>query len=218
MDVTPKLARADPDTGAYSHPQLAFITMHELQCASFSSGRAIVRALAALGFCALLFTAARASAAPKRGEWVETNVLSSTVMSRDFDAGTTTSWRKQVNLAGAIGLHYYFADALRFGTSVQYTERIWPAPPPDSSRFQRFAIMPQLAWNFCDPFFVATLFNYAPRTRGKALTDMSVSVMLGAGVALSKRVRLGVSVEAPYAFYYHRALSLVALTGVSVVL
>jgi hypothetical protein len=183
---------------------------------SARSGRALAGAL--LAACSLVLTAVRAEAAPKRGEWLETNVLSSTVVNRDFDTRTTTTWRKQVNLAAAVGLHYYFADALRFGTSIQYTERIWPEPPPSSSRFQRFAIMPQLAWNFWDPCYVATLFNYAPRTRGKTLTDMSVSLMLGAGAPLSKRVRLGVSVEMPYAFYYHRALSLVALTGVSVLL
>lgn len=190
--------------------------MHTTSSGSRWSGRAL--AVAALVACTLLFAGGRAAASPKRGEWLETNVLSSTVANHDFDARTTTTWREQVNLAGALGLHYYFADALRFGTSVQYTERIWPAPPPSSSRFQRFAIMPQLAWNFWDPCYVATLFNYAPRTHGKALTDMSVSLMLGASAPLSKRVRLGVSLEAPYAFYYHRALSLVALTGVSVLL
>jgi len=183
-----------------------------------SGSRRSGRALAVLAFGALVLASARAHAAPKRGEWLETNVLSSNVASRDFDTRTTTTWRKQVNLAAAIGLHYYFADALRFGTSLQFTERVWPEPPSSSSRFQRFAIMPQLAWNFWDPCYVATLFNYAPRTHGKALTDMSVSLLLGAGAPLSKRVRLGVSVEVPYAFYYHRALSLVALTGVSVLL
>jgi hypothetical protein len=185
---------------------------------SASRSRGPALALAALAAFTLIFAASRAHAAPKRGEWLETNVLSSTVASRDFDTQTTSTWRKQVNLAGAVGLHYYFADALRFGTSVQYTERIWPAPPPNSSRFQRLAIMPQLAWNFWDPCYVATLFNYTPRTRAKWLTDMSVSLLLGAGAPLSKRVRLGVAVEVPYAFYYHRTLSLVALTGVSVVL
>ncbi|HTQ02875.1 MAG TPA: hypothetical protein VMI54_03420 [Polyangiaceae bacterium] len=176
------------------------------------------RAFAFFAACALTVFSSRAGATPKRGDWLETNILSSTLVSRDFDTDTTTTWRKQVNLAAAVGLHYYFVDAVRFGASVQYTERLWPEPPPTSSRFQRFAIMPQLAWNICDPLFVATLFNYAPRTRGKALTDMSVSLMFGAGVPLSKSVRLGVSLEAPYAFYYHRALSLVALTGISVLL
>jgi hypothetical protein len=171
-----------------------------------------------LAACTLLLFSGRAPAAPKRGAWLETNVLSSTVASRDLDTHTTTTWRQQVNLAGALGLHYYFADALRFGASVQYTERIWPEPPPSSSRFQRLSFMPQLGWNFWDPCYVATIFSYSPRTRGRALTDMFVSVLLGAGAPLSKRVRLGVSVEVPYAFYYHRTLSLVALTGVSVVL
>ncbi len=180
------------------------------------SNRGLV--LAVLAACTLVFASGHAHAAPKRGEWLETNTLSSTVVSRDLDTRTTTTWRKQVNLGGALGLHYYFADALRFGTSVQYIDRIWPEPPPSGSRFQRLALMPQLGWNFWDPCYVATIFTYAPRSRGKWLTDMSISLVLGAGAPLSKRVRLGVSVEMPYAFYYHRALSLVALTGVSVVL
>jgi hypothetical protein len=76
--------------------------------------------------------------------------------------------------------------------------------------------MPQILWNFSDTFFVSSLFSYAPRTRGKAIPDMSISAMFGAGVPLTNRLRLGVSVETPYAFYYHRALSLVALAGLSV--
>ena len=174
------------------------------------------RSAALAGFVVTLLVSSIALGAPKKGEWLETNVLSSTLVSRDFTAKTTTSVADAVNLAAAVGLHYYFADALRFGMSVQYTERLWPEPPPDASRFQRFAFMPQLAWNFLDPFFVATLFTYAPRTRGKAIPDMSISVMFGAALPITRRVRLGISVEVPYAFYYHDVLSLVFLTGVSV--
>jgi hypothetical protein len=181
--------------------------------ARFRSG---ARLLAAAFFSSLTLATSVALSTPKRGEWVESNVLSSTLVTRDFTTKTTTSWSDAVNLAAAVGVHYYFADAVRFGASLQYTERLWPEPPPDSSRFQRFAIMPQILWNFSDTFFVSSLFSYAPRTRGKAIPDMSISAMFGAGVPLTDRLRLGVSLEAPYAFYYHQALSLVALVGLSV--
>ncbi len=179
-------------------------------------GRARRRSAAFIGFVVTLLASSIALGAPKKGEWLETNVLSSTLVSRDFTLKTTTSVADAVNLAAAVGLHYYFADALRLGMSLQYTERLWPEPPPDASRFQRFALMPQLGWNFLDPFFVSTLFTYAPRTRGKAIPDLSISVVFGAAFPITQRVRLGVSVEVPYAFYYHDVLSLVFLTGVSV--
>jgi hypothetical protein len=182
-----------------------------------SSRRGICARSAALaGFVVTLLVSSVAFAAPKKGEWLETNVLSSTLVSRDFTAKTTTSVKDAVNLAAAVGLHYYFVDAVRLGMSLQYTERLWPEPPPDASRFQRFAIMPQVSWNFRDPFFVSTLFTYAPRTRGKPIPDMSISVLFGAGFPITERVRFGVSVEVPYAFYYHDALSLVFLAGISV--
>ena len=184
---------------------------------SSCGGARACRHLAKIGsFGVTLLAATVALGAPKKGEWLETNVLSSTLVSRDFTAQTTTSVKDAVNLAAAVGLHYYFRDALRLGMSLQYTERLWPEPPPDSSRFQRFAFMPQLGWNFLDPFFVSTLFTYAPRTRGKAIPDLSISAMFGAAFPITERVRLGVSVEVPYAFYYHDVLSLVFLTGISV--
>lgn len=178
--------------------------------------RIAARLVAAAGFVTLMLVTSVALSTPKRGEWVESNVLSSTLVTRDFTSKTTTSVSDAVNLAAAVGIHYYFADALRFGASLQYTERLWPAPPPDSSRFQRFAIMPQVLWHFSDTFFVSSLFSYAPRTRGKAIPDMSISAMVGASVPLTDRLRLGASLETPYAFYYHQALSLVALVGLSV--
>jgi hypothetical protein len=174
------------------------------------------RSPALVAFTLTLLASSVALGAPKKGQWLETNVLSSTLVSRDFTARTTTSVADAVNLAAAVGLHYYFADALRLGMSIQYTERLWPEPPSDSSRFQRFAFMPQLGWNFLDPFFVSTLFTYAPRTRGKAIPDMAISAVLGAALPVTRRVHFSVSAEVPYAFYYHDVVSLVVLTGLSV--
>ncbi|MFZ5896239.1 MAG: hypothetical protein ACOY0T_34610 [Myxococcota bacterium] len=172
---------------------------------------------ASLSACVALAVSSRAvnaEAAPKRGDFLQTDTLSMNLLSRDFTTQTTTSVADAVNLSGLVGIHYYFVDRVRFGVSMQTTLRLWPEPEPDSSRVQRLGFYPQLGWNFADPFFAGLLFSYAPRTRGKAIPDMSVSPLLGVSLPLSSSVRWSFAVEAPWAFYYHQTLSLVALTGV----
>jgi hypothetical protein len=171
---------------------------------------------AALTLTALSCVSATGHAAPKRGEFLETNTLSMTLLSRDFTADTSTSVAEVVNLSGLVGIHYYFVDSVRLGVSMQGTARLWPEPEPGSSRAQRFAFLPQIGWNFYDPLFAAVLFAYAPRTRGRAIPDMSVAALLGVGVPLSDSVRFSVALEVPWAFYYHQTLSLAALTGLGV--
>lgn len=160
--------------------------------------------------------ATSAEAAPKRGEFLQTDTLSMTMVSRDFTTNTTTNVGDVVNLSGLVGIHYYFVDRVRFGVSMQTTVRLWPEPETSQDRIQRFAFFPQLGFSFYDPFFAGLLFAYAPRTRGKAIPDMSVSPLLGVGFPLSERVRWSFAVEMPYAFYYHQTLGLVALTGVGI--
>ena len=165
---------------------------------------------------ALLAHSAVAQAAPKRGEFLQTDTLSMTLLSRDFTSETTTSVAKAVNLSGLVGIHYYFVDRMRLGVSMQATARLWPEPDPGQSRMQRYAFYPQFGYNFYDPFFAGLLFAYAPRTRGKAIPDMSISPLLGVGFPISERVRWSFAVELPYAFYYHQTLGLVALPGVGI--
>jgi hypothetical protein len=86
------------------------------------------------------------------------------------------------------------------------------------SRFQRFALMPQLGWSFYDPFYTALIFSYAPRTLGRANLDMAVTPALGAALPVAEGVRISFAVQAPLAFHYHRSLGLVALMGVSFLL
>jgi len=177
--------------------------------------------LSKLGCVALTFTAVTCvstlgHAAPKQGDFLQTDSLSMTLWSHDFTTDTSTSVANTVNLSGLVGIHYYFVDRVRLGVSMQATARLWPEPEPGSSRAQRFAFLPQIGWNFWDPLFGALLFAYAPRTRGKAIPDMSLAVLLGVGVPLSDSVRLSLSVEVPWAFYYHQTLSLAAVTGLSV--
>jgi hypothetical protein len=158
---------------------------------------------------------AGAQAGPKRGDVLQTDSLSMLLVSHDYTTGTNSSIRNVVNLSGNVGLHYYFVDRVRFGMNLQFTERIWPEPPAGSSRFQRFALMPQVGWSFYDPFYTALIFSYAPRTQGRAVPDMAVLAALGAALPISERVKFSVALEVPFAFLHHRTVGLVALTGIS---
>ncbi|HYP90408.1 MAG TPA: hypothetical protein VEQ59_19685 [Polyangiaceae bacterium] len=171
--------------------------------------------LAALLAALLMSLPARAHAAPKQGDGLQTDSLSMLLVNRDYTAHRTTSLKDAVNLSGIVGLHYYFIDRVRIGMGLQYTERLWPNPPPGSSRWQRFAFMPQIGWSFYDPFYTALLLSYAPRTQGRAEPDLAIIGALGAAFPVTKRMKLSLAVEVPYAFLYHRTLGLVGLTGVS---
>jgi hypothetical protein len=171
-----------------------------------------VRTSVALAFSLLTPVAL---AGPKQGDVLQTDSLSMLLASHDYTTGTNSSLKNAVNLSLNIGLHYYFVDRVRFGANLQFTERLWPAPEDGSSRFQRFALMPQLGWSFYDPFYTALIFSYAPRTQGRAQPDMAVLGALGVALPLSKRTKLSFALEVPYTFLHHRTLGLVAITGIS---
>lgn len=177
------------------------------------------RALDWLFSAAICFGAATvhtpAHAAPKKGDVLQTDSLSVLLASHDYTTKTSSSIKDALNLSGVVGLHYYFVNRVRIGMGVQFTERLWPQPPVGTSRFQRFALMPQLGWSFYDPFYTAVIFSYAPRTLGRANLDMAIIGALGAALPVTRRMKLSLAIEVPYAFYYHRTVGLVALTGVS---
>lgn len=156
-----------------------------------------------------------AHAAPKRGDVLQTDSLSMLLASHDYTTDTNSSLKNVVNLSANVGLHYYFVDRVRAGMNLQFTERLWPAVPAGSSRWQRFALMPQVGWSFYDPFFTALILSYAPRTMGRAKPDLAVLVAFGAGLALTERTRLSFALEVPFAFLDHKTLGLVAVTGIS---
>ncbi len=157
-----------------------------------------------------------AAAGPKRGDVLQTDSLSMLLASHDYTTHTNSTLRNAVNLSFNTGLHYYFVDRVRLGMNLQFTERLQPRPPAGASRFQRFALMPQLGWSFYDPFFTALIFSYAPRTQGRAQPDLAVLAALGATLPVTERVRLSAAVETPLAFLHHRSLGLVAVTGISI--
>lgn len=155
-------------------------------------------------------------AAGLSGDVIQTDTLGMNMVTRDFTSRSTKTVADSANLSEFFGLHYYFIDQWRLGMNLQFTEQIVPAPPTNESRFRAYAFLPQLGYNFYDPFFAALIYKIAPRTNGQSKLDMAVQGLVGVGHALSPRVRLNFAVEVPFAFYIHRTLGLTLLTGISI--
>ena len=177
---------------------------------SEARGLAIVAVTFAIALCGR-----PAHATGKQGEFIQTDTLGMSLLTRDLDHGTTRSVRNAVNLSEFMGLHGYVIDRLRLGANFQLTERVWPKPPP-GGRIQRVAVLPQVGWNFYDPFFTAVVFGFAPRTDGKEHLNLSLQAVLGVSLPISKRVRLSIAGEVPYTFYDRHMLGVTALTGISI--
>jgi hypothetical protein len=163
----------------------------------------------------LLLGARSAHAAGKRGEFVQTDTLGVSLLTRDLDKNTTRTVKDVVNLSEFVGLHGYIIDRVRLGANLQLTERLWPQPAP-GGRLQRFAVLPQIGWNFYDPFFTALVFGVAPRTDAKARLNLSLQAVLGVSLPLSSRVRLSIAGEVPYTFYDRHLIGVTALTGIAI--
>ena len=171
-------------------------------------------ALSAAIACGALLLAQPAEAAGKQGEFLQTDNLGVSLITRDMTAHTTRTVSDVVNLSEYAGLHYYAVERVRFGMSLQLTERIWPDPPKSSMRIQRFAFLPQVGWNFYDPFFAGLIFVAAPRSDGKASWTLGVNAIGGLAIPLGRGVSVSAALEVPYAFYHHQTIGLTALTGV----
>ena len=175
-----------------------------------------LRKLAASGIAtALVAVAGSAQAAGKQGEFIQTDTLGMSLVTHDLDHGTTRTVKDVVNLSEFVGLHGYVVDRVRLGVNFQLTERLWPEPPP-GERIQRFAVLPQIGWNFYDPFFTALVFGFAPRTEGKEHLNLSLQAVLGVSLPISKRVRVSIAGEVPWTFYDRNLIGFTALTGVAI--
>ncbi|HVW27551.1 MAG TPA: hypothetical protein VHC69_19435 [Polyangiaceae bacterium] len=172
-------------------------------------------AVVALGVLAFVCTTRTAPAAPKRGEFLQTDTLGVSLVSRDLTTGTTKTVSDATNLSEYVGLHYYALDRVRFGMNIQLTERLTPPPPLPQSRVQRFAFLPQVGWNFYDPFFAALVLVFAPRSDGQPKLALGVNVLAGVAIPLSKVVSLSVAAEVPYTYYQHQSIALTGLAGVA---
>jgi hypothetical protein len=164
---------------------------------------------------ALVVFAGSAQAAGKRGEIIQTAALGMNLVTRDLDHHTTRTVRDVVNLSEFVGLHGYIVDRVRLGANLQLTERLWPEPEP-RARIQRFAVLPQIGWNFYDPFFTALVFGFAPRTDGKVHLNLSLQAVLGVSFPISKQVRFSLAGEVPWTFYDRNLIGFTALTGIAI--
>jgi len=171
-----------------------------------------------LGGLAVLFTLTLPSVAvaASQGELVQSDNLGMNVYSHDFSTHTTKTVADAQNLSEFIGLHYYFIDRVRVGMNLQCTERLAPAPASGRGRVQTLALLPQIGWNFLDPFFTALTFTIAPRTGGETRLDLGLQWVLGAGFAVSRRVHANLAIEVPWNFHVHQTLGLTPLAGISV--
>jgi hypothetical protein len=155
-----------------------------------------------------------AAAAGKKGDFLQTDTLGVGLVTRDLTANTTRTVADVVNLSEYVGLHYYAIQRVRFGMNVQLTERLWPDPAP-ASRVQRFALLPQVGWNFYDPFFAGLVFVFAPRSEGRANWSMGANVIGGASIPVSKVISISAALEVPWTYYPRQVIGLTALTGVA---
>ena len=171
----------------------------------------VVGALSAA--CALWSPTARA--AGNRGDVIQTDSVGASLVTYDLDAKTTKTVSDVFNLSEFVGLHAYVVDRVRVGMNFQLSERISPALPAGKSRFQRFALLPQVGWNFRDPFFTALVFGVAPRTDGRQHVNLTLQAVLGVAFPLSSRVRWSLAGEVPWTYYDKHTLGFTALTGVS---
>jgi hypothetical protein len=163
-----------------------------------------------------LLWAPAAHAVGKQGDVIQTDTIGVSLLTYDLDAKTTKTVKDFVNLSEFVGLHAYVVDRVRVGMNLQLSERLWPALPPSKSRFQRFALLPQVGWNFYDPFFAALVFGVAPRTDGRQHVNLTLQGVLGVSLPLSSRVRMTVAGEVPWTYYDKHTLGVTALTGISI--
>ncbi len=156
-----------------------------------------------------------AEATGKRGEFIQTDALGMSLVTRDLAQHSTRSVAAVVNLSQFVGLPGSVDTRLRWGANLQLTERLWPEPAP-GARIQRFAVLPQVGWNFYDPFFTALVFGFAPRTDGKAHLNLSLQAVLGVSLPISTRVRFSLAGEVPWTFYDRNLIGFTALTGIAI--
>lgn len=171
-------------------------------------------ASALVAVCVLWSPSAHATG--KQGDVIQTDSVGSSLVSYDFDAKTTKTIQDVVNLSEFVGLHAYVVDRVRVGMNLQFTERLWPTLPPGQSRFQRFALLPQVGWNFHDPFFTALVFGVAPRSDGRQHVNLTLQGVLGVAFPLSSRVRWSLAGEVPWTYYDKQTIGFTVLTGISI--
>jgi hypothetical protein len=186
-----------------------------MRCFRPGTGRfALLPTLSVGALC--LLASGPAHALGKQGEVLQTDTLGASLVSHDYETKTTRNIGQLLNLSEFVGLHYYAVDELRLGVNLQFNERIFPAPPSHGSRLQRFAVLPQVGWNFYGPLFCALAAGVVPRVDGKEKLNLTLQGIFGVSLPLAGRVRLSLAGEVPWTYYDHNVLGVTALTGISI--
>lgn len=177
--------------------------------------KSIVAVLVAVAALMLFSTSALAA---EKGDVVQADNLGMNMISWNLTKGTNTTVSDQQTLSEFTGLHYYITDRVRLGAMLQFSEVLNPTPKYD--RFSKFAILPQVGWNFWGPLYMAGIVTIAPRTQGGDNMVLGVQYLLGASVPVSKVVRLNAALEVPWDFYNatgknQQVVGLTPLVGVS---
>jgi hypothetical protein len=155
-----------------------------------------------------------------QGEWIETDTLGLPLYTGTCQSFAHCNYSEdditnQQNLAYFIGAHYYFRDHVRIGMNLQLTERLNPTPG-NGQDIRTFAFLPQIAWNFSNPFFVALTLTIAPWTSGGSNFDLGFQGVFGASTRLTDRIRGSLALEVPVYFYLERSIGITPLLGISI--
>jgi hypothetical protein len=151
-----------------------------------------------------------------QGEWIDTDMVGIDAYTHNFSEHTNTNIGSTQDLSDFVGLHYYVADHLRVGVTLQFTERLAPAPAGGIGRFQTFALLPQIGWNFSRSFYAALAGSLAPWTSGKDLFDAGFQGLIGASTAFTPSIRGNVALEIPVNFVQATTVGVTMLAGLSI--
>jgi hypothetical protein len=166
-------------------------------------------------FLGLTFLGGIAAGAGRTGELVQSSNFGMNLATVNMTTGTTRTVADAGGLSQFIGLHYYVADGIRLGVNLQFTETIWGPVPPGGSNFSTFGILPQVGWDFWGPVFGAFVFSILPRTSGTDSLDLGVQGVVGAGLELSRSLKLTGAIEVPFNFKLARTIGVTPLVGVT---
>jgi hypothetical protein len=154
--------------------------------------------------------------ADHEGEWIDTDMVGINAYTYDFDTHTNTNVGSTQELSDFVGLHYYVVDHVRLGMTLQFTERLAPAPASGTGRFQTFALLPQIGWNFSRSFYAALAGSIAPWTSGKDLFDAGLQGSIGASTPFTSSIRGNVAIEIPVSFVQATTVGVALLAGLSI--
>jgi hypothetical protein len=163
-----------------------------------------------------VLASASAARADHQGEWLDSDMVGINAYAYNFAQHAETNVGSTQELSDFVGLHYYVADHVRVGMNLQFTEQLAPEPAMGTGRFQTFALLPQIGWNFSTSFFAALVASIAPWTSGKDRFDAGFQGLIGAGTPFTRSIRGNVALEIPVNFVQATTVGVALLAGLSI--